>query len=410
MSDINRSALMTIQYLLRNHSGVVVLGARQVGKTTLAKKVIPDAAYIDLERDRDFDRVQPGPAAFLRGVERESLIIDEIGGMPELIPCLRASIDSEPWKKGRYLILSSGAPGLEASLKKELGDRVVFFDLGGLHLEEAWSKEPSYLYEMILNGQPDALKSLVPEERSEDLFESCLRGSFPRAFTRRENGDDAVRWLEDYFRDFLKGDIQTYYPGLNVRVYHHFFKMLVSASGYVNNSSNFSRSLDISVPTIQKYQRLAEEAYLWRSIPAWPYNRGKRLVKMPKGHIRDSGLLNFYLDIEDQEALRSHVNLRAVWKSFIIEELLKGFQNRLIPVKTWFYKTHNGAEVDLILEGEFGILPVDIKLGLKTPKGKIRAMSSFIREFDCPYGIVINNSAKVKNVTPKVLQIPATCL
>ena len=409
MSELNRTSLHTLQYLLSNHAGVVLLGARQVGKTTLARQLLPSARYVDLERDRDYDRTQPNPVLFLMECE-DRVIIDEFQCLPQVLPALRVVIDAEPWKNGRFILISSGAPDLEDALKRELGDRVAWFELGGLQLEEAWVKEPSYFYEMILNRQPEMLKSLVPEERSEDLFESCLRGSFPQAFANRHDSETCFRWLEDYFRNYIRPDILINYPGLNTRVYHQFFKRLVSSSGYVQNASNFSRSLDVSVPTIQKYQRLVEEAYIWRAIQPWPDHRGKRLVKMPKGHIRDTGLLNYYLDIGSQDILRSHVNLSAVWESFITEELLKGFRNRLIPVQSWFYKTHNGAEVDLILEGEFGVLPIDIKLGPKTPKGKVRAMTTFIKEFDCPYGIVINNGQKVKNITPKILQIPATCL
>lgn len=406
MKERTRQAAASISHLLKQFPCVLITGARQTGKTTLARQVLPKSTVYDLEDDRDYDRIAFDCLFFLE-TRNQPIILDEVQHLEKLFPALKLAIDKMPEVNGRFLITSSGAPNLVEKLQQTLGQRLAIFELGGLQLEEAWQREPSYFYEILLTGNPDDLYCLTTEEKTDNLFNSCLRGALPVPFL---NPGLARNWLEQYYRNYLDRDLQSHFPGLKTRTFRTFLRMLASSSGYVQNASNLARSLKVSVPTVQKYLKIAETLNLWRRIPCYYDTGGKRVVKTARGHLRDMGLLNMALEIHNQDTLNSHVNLSAIWRSFITEELIKGFSSRLIAVKPYFYKTHNQAEIDLVLEGEFGVLPIDIKLGLKTEPGKIRALSAFVRDFNCKFGLVFNLSDKVAKINEKVIQIPATCL
>jgi predicted AAA+ superfamily ATPase len=132
----------------------------------------------------------------------------------------------------------------------------------------------------------------------------------------------------------------------------------------------------------------------------------KRVSKMPKGHLRDSGLINFFFRNRDSISLSAHPQIGNIWESFIIEQLMSSFSKRLISVKGFYYRTHNQAEIDLIMDGKFGLLPVEIKFGTTDPK-KLIALENFINEHNLPYGLVINNGEHVEWLRPKILQLPA---
>ena len=406
MTAFSRSCAPPIQYLIQQKPCLMLYGARGVGKSFVLNEIFPGAVRINLERFDELDRLSEDPAGFLARATGIT-IIEEVHHYPELADILADFLMLLPDCEARFILTSS----LEQScgmFGAKLADHIQVLELGGLHIEETREREPSYFYELLLTGNPNDMFSLTPEEQADHLYHSCLHGSYPKVFTMTP--DAAAEWRREWFRDYVLRDLQTHHSGVSPRIFFRFIRLLASASGQIQNASNLARPLDVSVPTVQKYLALAEDLMIWRQIPSFPESGGKRVVKMPRGHLRDMGLLNHFLGIYTPEALHSHVNLRAIWQSFIIEQLALGLHNRFIPVKMWHYRTHNQATVDLILEGEFGILPIVIKLGQKTKLGKVRGLHGFIKEFDCPYGIVINNSKAVGKIADKILEIPATCL
>lgn len=186
--------------------------------------------------------------------------------------------------------------------------------------------------------------------------------------------------------------------------------MLGGSSGQLLNMSEFARSLGVSQPTVRSYFEIAHGTFLWRLLSSYHHQVKKRVVKMPKGHFRDSGLVNYFLHNRTEEDLMSHPLCGRIWESFIIEEILKGFKNNLIHVEPFFYRTSHHAEVDLVLEGEFGLLPIEIKMGAAISRHDLQSLNGFLEDQKLSLGIVINNSEEVVMLDQKIIQIPAGCL
>ncbi len=409
MSGVKRACIKAIRDLLSRFPCVVVLGARQIGKTTLLRQVYAEAPFFDLERPVDYDRVSYDCEFFL-SQWKEPILLDEAQALPELFPALRVVIDQQRDLKGRFLLSGSSSPDLTRSVTESLAGRVAVFDLGGFEMSEMWGEAAQDFYRIAVSGNPKDLLQLEPRISDRELFESCWSGTYPEPFLKRADGRFVNLWQENYFRTYIDRDVRSLFPGLNLQAYRTFIRMLATASGQVINAARLASSLDVAQPTVRKYLQIAEGTFLWRSLPSYQKNIAKRLTKTPRGYLRDPGLLNHMLGIRSPEALRSHAHLGAIWEGFIIEQLLIGFQNRMIAVRPHFYRTHHQAEIDLVLEGEFGILPIEVKVGFRTGKKPLTALDAFIAEQGCPYGIVINNAESAAWLTPKIVQVPASCL
>lgn len=410
MYGIKRTCIESIHYLLKHFPCVAIVGARQVGKTTLLKQVLPDVPFFDMERRQDFERIKRDPDFFLSQVNTP-IIIDESQLLPQLFPALRVAIDEKRNVNGRFLMSGSSSPELLKQINESLAGRIALFELSGFSLEETTDKNSSVFYPAIASKKFNNLLSLKVRFSAVDLLKNCLLGSYPEPCLKYPKNPKAFSlWMENYFQSYIRRDIRNMFPGLNIESYQRFVAMLSGSSGTILNASEFARSLDVSQPTIKSYFAIAHGTFLWRTIPSYQKNIVKRVIKMPKGHVRDTGLLNYMLKINDVEELQGNVLFGRIWEIFIIEQMLKGFKNNLIRLEPFYYRTNNQAEIDLILEGDFGILPVEIKTGTVISEKKIIALNQFVIDHNLPIGIVINNAKEVCWITKKILQIPAGCL
>jgi predicted AAA+ superfamily ATPase len=171
------------------------------------------------------------------------------------------------------------------------------------------------------------------------------------------------------------------------------------------------RSLDISEKSIRDYLEIAEGSYVWRNIPGYEGSVSKSVVKMPRGNFRDSGLANFIQGINSRDQLLNYPNVGAGFEAFISEEIIKGIQaTDTVNWNYYYFRTKNGAEIDLVLEGPFSTLPIEIKLGSGVKQKQIQTIKNFVYNNDLPLGIVINNSDSVEMIADRIIQIPATCV
>lgn len=409
MTGIKRHIQSGVQELLQQFPCVAILGARQVGKTTLIHSLLPNAKHYDLERRSDYDRIVSDPDFFL-SQHKTPITIDEAQLCPDLFKALRVAIDENRERKGQYLLSGSSSPELLHHISESLAGRVAMVYLGGFQESESKGLPPSALYGLIRLGAHEQFLTLENRFSSEESFSNCFLGSYPEPTLKRASTTFYDRWMHNYIDTYLKRDIRSLFPGLAIQTYEKFIEMLTTASGQIINASNFARSLDVSQPTIKNYLRIAHGTFIWRQLPSYEKSIAKRVTKMPKGHFRDTGLLCYMLNISSTDALVRHQYFGFIWESFVTEEILKGFENQLINVKPYYYRTRNHAEIDLVLEGRFGLVPIEIKAGLSTEKKKLRALSDFIEENSCPYGIVINNAKEPILLAPKIYQIPAGCL
>jgi predicted AAA+ superfamily ATPase len=253
MHTIKRTASGAIHQLLLRFPCVAVLGARQVGKTTILKQVLPEAHFFDIEKRSDFERIKSDPDFFL-SQQHSPIAIDEAQLLPELFPALRVAIDSDREKNGRFLISGSSSPELLKHITETLAGRIAIFELGGFSLEEQWGCEISSFYQYLKEGNITKLAALKPRFSTEQLFSSCLLGTYPEPFLKFRNDPKGFElWMENYVVTYIKRDIRNLFPSLNITAYQRFVSMLAASTGNIINVSEFARSLDVSQPTPKSY-------------------------------------------------------------------------------------------------------------------------------------------------------------
>lgn len=317
MSISRHKYLETIGARLRDNPVVALVGPRQAGKTTLAKKYAVGAGethFFDLESPSDLARLA-NPELVLSPL-RGLVVLDEIQCLPELFPLLRVLAD-RPGTPAKFLILGSASSSLVKGAGETLAGRVSFIDVSGFSLAEL--------------GEGD-------------LDTHWWRGGFPRAFLARDDAA-ARQWHEDFIRTFLERDIPQLGIGVPAMTLRRFWTMVAHYHGQVLKVSELARSLGSSEPTARRYLDILCGTYVVRQLPPWFENLKKRQVKAPKIYVRDSGLAHALLGIPERPALQAHPKLGASWEGYAMEQILSITGDR----EAYFWATHAGAELDLLV-------------------------------------------------------------
>jgi predicted AAA+ superfamily ATPase len=389
---------------------VAVVGARQVGKTTLLGAVPGEWQHYDMEVQSDRGQVIGDPDLFLR-LASGSVAIDEAQLAPSLFPALRVAIDRNRAQKGLYLLSGSSSPDLVKSIAESLSGRIAMLELGPFSLAEAFSQSASPIYQLIATraGIDALLTAASPRIPLAQVLEYWFNGGYPEPWL--SNDDDFRRlWQRNYLDTYLLRDIGSLFPGLNRDRYRQFIQLLANVSGTLLNNAEIARTLGVSEPTVRDWLWIAHGTFIWRHIPAWDRSPHKQLVRHPKGYLRDSGVLHRLLQIPSQDHLASHVVNGRSWEGMIVEQLLRGLESAGYRASPFHYRTRGGAEIDLILQGDFGILPVEIKLSSSSPRRDWTALREFVETHQCAYGIVINNDERPRQLDDRILSIPAAAL
>lgn len=407
MTAIKRRLVLKIKALLERFPCVALIGARQVGKTTLLKQVLPKANFYDLEKESDFNLISKDPEYFF-SKNNSPLVIDEAQIEPRIFNALRVAIDSDRKSNGRFLISGSSSPHLMKKISESLAGRVAIVEVPSFDWQEAFDKKESGFVKNIFNLE--ALESLEESLSREELEELCLKGTYPEPFLNRDDDISYQNWNENYIKTYIERDIRSLFPNLNLQAYKRFVSMLAFSSGEILNNARLASALDVSEPTIKQYLDIAEGTFIWRRLRPFQSNKKKSLIKSCKSYIRNTGLINHFLKIETAEQLLSHPHFGYIWEVFILEQIFKGMEREYINFDSYFYRTRNKLEVDLVIESSRGLLPIEIKSGSSTNKKKLLHLESFIEEYDCSYGILINNGEKIARLSEKIIQVPAVFL
>ena len=328
---------------LVNFPVVAILGARQVGKTTLATQLEADwdgpKRYFDLEDPDDQARLAE-PAFVLREL-RGLVVLDEIQLRPDMFPLLRVLAD-RPGTPARFLILGSAAPELLKATAETLAGRVVFHELDGLAPDEI----------APLASAPDWLDT------------RWLRGGFPRALLAHDL-QLSREWREAFIRTYLERDLPQlgiHLPALTLR---RFWTMLAHYHGQTWNGSELARALGVSDKTVSRYLDILEGTFMAFRLTPWHANVGKREVKAPKVYVADTGLLHSLLGIGEHDALMAHPKCGASWEGFILREVIRHIGAK--RGEAFFWGVHAGAELDLLILQGGRRLGFEIKL-TKSPQ------------------------------------------
>jgi predicted AAA+ superfamily ATPase len=406
MDYIKRSLVRKINSLMKQFPAVVLIGARQTGKSVLLRQVLPKAKFFDLEDDSDFMLAENEPAVIFSDFKKP-IIFDEAQLSKGLFRALRVEIDRDR-SCGQFLLSGLSSPELLENISESLAGRVAIVEVPVFNFSESHSNELSFFTSSI--SSIDDLKKLKERCDLEQVFESCLFGGYPRPFLNRDNLDLLDGWFENYFKTYIERDVRALFPGLRLETFKKFIRMISRSSGEILNFSDFARSLDVSQPTIKKYFEIADGTCIWRTQNAFTNCSKKTVLKMPKGHFRDSGLLCYFLNINSVNDLKDHPQFGRIWESFVIEQILKMVHLNYAKSEFYYYRTKAQAEIDLVLEGRFGTVPIEIKSGINTSLKQIITIKKFVAENSCSLGIVINRGKEIKLLADKIIQIPVTYL
>jgi len=331
----SRTKESTILQHLQAFPCVALLGARQVGKSTLAKRILSEfesSIYLDLEDPRDYAKLQE-PLAFLEANQNVLICIDEVQRYPEIFQAFRSFLDQRN-RPGQLLLLGSASRELIRQSSESLAGRISYIEISPFVASEV-----------------------------DDLQRLWLQGGYPVSY--QLDGELSYDWRINYIRTFLESDI----PALGIRIapetLRRFWTMLAHLNGSILNASTLASSMGVSIPTIKHYLDILEGTFILRQLKPFHTNTKKRLIKSPKVYIRDSGLIHCLLGIESYNDLLGHPALGNSYESFVIASILERFP-RFEP---FFYRSSSGAEVDLVLQRGQKKIAIEIKSSsAPTPK------------------------------------------
>lgn len=327
---------------LQNFPAVGLIGARQVGKTTLAQAISQmwpgECLYLDLERPADY-AILSEPERSLERYQNHLVIIDEIQIQPSLFPVLRSLIDRAR-KPGRFLLLGSSSPDLIRQSGESLAGRIAYHELPPLVEREVGSAQTDTLW---------------------------LRGGFPRSYLA-ETENLSMQWREDFIMTYLQRDLAA--MGYNIRLpamtLRRLWQMLAHSHGQLLNLSMLATNLELSRQSLRKVLDILQETFMIRQLQPFHTNLKKRLIKTAKVYIRDSGILHTLLGLTTWTDLLGHTAVGTSWEGFGLEQILARLPRQW---DAFFYRTQAKAEIDLVLQRGFGTAPVLIEFKYsKAPK------------------------------------------
>ncbi len=318
MQIARQQHLRRVRQLLREFPVVALLGARQVGKSTLARQLVASrrgpTTWFDLENPADLARLAD-PGLELRPL-RGLVVLDEIHRLPDVFPLLRVLAD-RPRTPARFLVLGSASPDLLRQTSETLAGRVAFHELAGFGLREVG-----------------------------DLERLWLRGGFPLSYLAR-SAPASRRWLDSFVRTFLERDVPAFGNLIPAATLRRFWTMLAHWHGQLWNGAEFGRAFGVAHTTVRHYLDLLTSVFVVRQLQPWYENTGKRQVRSPKIYIGDSGVLHALLGLTTREQIVSHPKVGASWEGFIVQQIIHLLAAR--PAQCFHWSTHSGAQLDLLV-------------------------------------------------------------
>ena len=369
-----RLAKERLRQLWKQFPAVLILGARQAGKTTLARQQFPDIPYCDLEEPSLRQLFTSDPTFQIERRARPALILDEAQAVPDVFASLRGLIDKHRSQKGRFLLLGSAQHSLVRQVSESLAGRVAVLELDPLTVAETGTgSEPRTWEEVWLRGGfPDALRGLFRE------------------------------WWEAYLRTYVERDLPHLGVSADPLLLRRLLTMLAHSQSALMNASQFGNSLGVSYHTVRRYLDILEQSFLLRRLPPYFLNVGKRLTKSPKVYLRDTGLLHHLLNIGSIEELESHPIRGASWETFVIEDLIRREKLRHPHSQFYFWRTAAGAEVDLVIERGTKRFAIEVKAGRGDKQHLARVLEQAAADLKASQVWILDQAEGTEPLRPKV--------
>jgi uncharacterized protein len=372
-----RLASLRLRELAGQFPAVLILGARQVGKTTLARSVFSKASYLDLQEPRQRAIFAADPNHQLGAAHSKPLILDEAQNVPELFSALRGQIDARRSRNGNYILLGSAQPSLVRKVSESLAGRVGILELDPLTVCETISGSPQRAWKTVWlkGGFPDA-----------------LRGKFRN-------------WWESYLRLYIERDLPALGLSTQPILLRRLLTMLAHQQGQLTNTAQFGASLGVSHSTVQRYLDILEQTFLIRRLPPYFVNVGKRLTKAPKIYLRDTGLLHHLLNIDSLAALDSHPIRGQSWETFVIEDMIRREKIAHPFTQFFFWRTQAGAEIDLVFERGSERVAIEIKAGSGRNVYVARSLAAAAKDVGASQAFVLDQATGVETLTQSVTRL-----
>ena len=367
-----RLADIRLRYLVSQFPAVVLIGPRQVGKTTLAKAAFPDADYKDIESPLTRIRYTEDPAHEL-GLLSNMAILDEAQAVPPLFSALRGAIDSRRAdRKCHFCILGSAQPALIQAVSESLAGRVGILEL-----------DP-----------------LTPSETGLPISTHWLMGGFPEALQ-----GDFRTWWEPYLNSVLQRDLAAYGFRPNAAFLRRLLTMLAAQQGGLLNLSSLGNALGVSYHSVQHALDLLEGVFLIRRLPPYFCNIRKRLVKAPRVFLRDTGLLHHLINVSTPQDLENHPSRGSTWEGFVIEDLIRRERLANPFSQFFFWRTATGQEADLIIERGAQKIAIEIKTNSGTNPHDARKLETVLDDIGATEGWLIGLGAESTQLTDRVRSV-----
>ncbi|MBU1121444.1 MAG: ATP-binding protein [Candidatus Omnitrophica bacterium] len=409
MKYIHRQIEGKLKKYVEQFPVVVLTGARQAGKSTLLKQLFKGEnwEYVSFDQRGILERVKADPDLFVRDIS-SNIIIDEAQKVPELFHSIKWRVDEGL----KYKIILSGSANFQLLNKvtETLAGRAGVLDLFPFSISEKY--DGNNILEILFSSK-DILKAADKIKSSgfiydEEIFHHVLWGGYPKLIEYKDS-ESRINWLENYRTTYIERDLRDLTQVANISDFQRFYQMLAFQVGNILNLSNLANDIGVTVPTCKKYFQILEASYQYFILKPYHLNIRKRLIKSPKIYSWDTGLCNYFLGNTSIKELKGKGTFGNIFENYVMSEIAK--QNSFLVRKSnmYFWRTANGAEVDLIMERGEDIIPVEIKSSVKLSDNSLRGLFDFMKlktTKRISLGIVFYRGDKIYRLTDNVLAVP----
>jgi predicted AAA+ superfamily ATPase len=385
---------------------VMVVGPRQCGKTTLVRDLLDeDRAYLTLDDETVLEAAKSDPTALVRGLDR--VVIDEVQRHPDLLRAIKLSVDSDR-RPGRFLLTGSANVLALPQLSESLAGRMAVVELLTLSQLELSGHQPTFLRSVLAGIVPQPAELRLGVE----LVETVLTGGFPEMI-RRTDWSRRRAWARDYVNTLVRRDVSDIAEVERQRAMLRLFRLLSHHSGQLTNYSQLSGSVGLDDKTARRYVGILENLFVLQLVEPWFRNRLKRVVKSPKLHFLDSGLLGALLGLTPEKVESDRSTFGPVLESFVFAEIRRQSAWLEDPCHLAHYRDREGYEVDIVVEDVAGgVVGIEVKASATVQRKDFKGMERLAGAVGAPFrlGMVLYDGEQVLPFGEGMFAVPISCL
>jgi len=412
----NRHAEARLRLLAQNFKVILVTGARQVGKSTILRHLFPDTPIVTFDAHEDIHGAQANPDLFLKNSPCP-LILDEIQYAPNLLSAIKRKVD-ESQAMGQYLLTGSHHIGLMKAVVEGMTGRVGILDLERMSLFEAsetisfndiYQDPPSWL-EVYLTGPSSVARNFDGLAASHTVTDALWRGGLPVAL--EQHNVLVADYFSSYIRTYLERDILYVDPSAASPLFTRFLGSMAARTAQEINETDIMSSLGIKRDTFTKWQHILAQTYQWRELAPYSGNTLKRIVKKGKGHFADSGIAAYLQGIREPLTLLTHPSNGALFESYCVNSIFQMMSGMYSRPMVYHWRTYGGAEVDIVLDINGKLYPIETKFGTSLSKHDARGIMAFRETYgeQVQHGLILYPGNSAYQLSEQVTVLPFNAL